>query len=231
MRINAFLSLAGVASRRKADQLIKQGRVSINGEPAQLNSQVQDSDAVKVDGRTVNATKPAYILLNKPAGYLTTLSDPEGRPTVMDLVELDLPLKPVGRLDFNTSGALLLTNDGQLAQQLTHPAHKFEKVYEVKVAGRITDEILNKLSIGIKLDDGMTAPAIAAQTGPNTLQLTIREGRNRQVRRMMEAMGLRVKRLHRSGFGPLKSDNLKAGQWRELSKEEVRHLKDAKIIG
>jgi 23S rRNA pseudouridine2605 synthase len=224
MRLNAFLARAGVASRRRADQLIKSGRVYVNGKLGQLNDDVSDIDDVKGNGRRVSAQNLRYILLYKPAGYVTTLKDPENRVKVTDLVKIEERVVPVGRLDFNTTGVLLLTNDGELTNRLMHPSFKVDKVYEAEVDGTITDQILNKLSIGVDLEDGKTAPAKATKLAGNKIELTIHEGRNRQVRRMLEAVGLPVKKLHRSKYGPLDLDGLKPGRWRELTEKELQSL-------
>ena len=219
------MAKAGVASRRGADRLIKSGRISVNGRLGQLNDDVTENDDIKVNGRRISRQRTRYVLLNKPAGYVTTLKDPENRVKVTDLVKIDERVVPVGRLDFNTTGALLLTNDGELANQLMHPSFKVDKVYEADTEGKITDEILNMLSIGIDLDDGRTAPARAVKIAEKKVELTIHEGRNRQVRRMLAATGLKVKKLHRSKYGPLDLEGLKPGQWRELSETEVKLLK------
>jgi len=225
MRLNAFLARAGVASRRGADRLIKSGRVSVNGRQGQLNDDVSDADDVKVNGRRVSTQRPRYIILYKPAGYITTLKDPENRVKVTDLIKIDERIVPVGRLDFNTTGALLLTNDGELANKLMHPSGEVEKAYEAEVEGTITEEILNKLSIGVKLEDGLTAPAKAKKLADNKIELIIHEGRNHQVKRMLAAVGLEVKKLHRSKYGPFGLDGLKPGRWRELSDDEIKLLK------
>jgi 23S rRNA pseudouridine2605 synthase len=193
MRLNSFLARAGVASRRGADKLIKAGRVSVNGRQGQLNDEVTDSDDVKLNGRRISLQKSRYILLYKPAGYITTLKDTENRVKVTDLVKIPERVVTVGRLDFNTTGALLLTNDGELANRLMHPSFEKDKVYEAQVEGNITQEILNMLSIGINLDDGKTAPAKARKLADNKIELTIHEGRKHQVKRMLAAAGLPVK--------------------------------------
>src|SRR5437868_14306946 len=198
MRLNAYLARAGVASRRKADDLIKAGRVLVNGEPGQLNTFVQAADRVEVDGREVVKQKLAHLLLYKPAGVVTTARDPQGRPTVVQLVPAEPRVVPVGRLDADTTGALLLTNDGPLAHRLAHPRYGVEKVYEAEVEGEPDDAALDGLRNGIELDDGATAPARVRRLGPSTIELAIHEGRNRQVRRMLEAVGHPVTRLHRS---------------------------------
>jgi 23S rRNA pseudouridine2605 synthase len=225
MRLNAFLARAGVESRRGADRLIKAGRISVNGRLGQLNDDVSETDDIRVNGRRISAQKKRYILLYKPAGYITTLKDPENRVKVTDLVKIDERVVPVGRLDFNTTGALLLTNDGDLANRLMHPSFKVDKVYEATVEGDVTDQILNKLSIGVMLEDGKSAPAKVRKLGDNNkIEVTIHEGRNHQVRRMLAAVGLTVKKLHRSKYGPLALDGLKPGQWRDLAELEVKRL-------
>lgn len=227
MRLNAFLARAGITSRRGADQLIKAGRVYVNGKLGQLNDNVTDTDDIKVNGRRISSQKLRYILLYKPEGYVTTLKDPENRVKVTDLVKIDERVVPVGRLDFNTTGALLLTNDGDLANKLMHPRHKVDKVYEVVAEGNVTQESLNRLSRGVNLEDGKTAPAkvtVLQGRALQTLELTIHEGRNHQVKRMLTAVGLEVKKLHRSKYGPLDLDGLKPGRWRDLTDEEVRSL-------
>ncbi len=224
MRLNAYLARAGVASRRGADELIKSGRVLVNGEPGQLNTFVQSRDRVEVDGKRVALQKLTYILLNKPAGVVTTASDPHGRPTVVDLVPRATRVVPVGRLDADTTGALLLTNDGQLSHRLAHPRYGVEKVYEAEVEGEPDDDALRRLRDGIELEDGVTAPARVRRLGANTIELAIHEGRNRQVRRMLEAVGHPVVRLHRSVYAGLTSKGLETGEWRELERHEVEQL-------
>lgn len=224
MRLNAYLARAGVASRRAADGLIKAGRVSVNGRLGQLNDDVSEKDDVKVNGRRVGMQTKRYILLHKPAGYVTTLKDPEGRSKVIDLIKINERVVPLGRLDFDTSGALLLTNDGNLAHQLMHPSFKVDKTYEASVEGSIDAKKLNMLSSGVQLEDGRTAPAKVRQLSDNKLEITIHEGRNRQVRRMLEAVGLKVIKLHRSQYGPLKLDGLKVSRWRDLSPTELAKL-------
>jgi 23S rRNA pseudouridine2605 synthase len=224
MRLNAFLARAGVESRRGADRLIKAGRISVNGRLGQLNDDVSETDDIRANGRRISAQTKRYILLYKPAGYITTLKDPENRVKVTDLVKIDERVVPVGRLDFNTTGALLLTNDGDLANRLMHPSFKVDKVYEATVEGLVTDEILNKLSIGVMLEDGKSAPAKVRKLDDNKIEVIIHEGRNHQVKRMLAAVGLKVKKLHRSKYGPLALDGLKPGQWRDLTELEVKRL-------
>src|SRR3954468_7603532 len=225
MRLNAYLARAGVASRRKADELIKAGRVLVNGEPGQLNTFVQSRDEVAVDGQPVAKQRLGYVLLHKPAGVVTTASDPQGRPTVVGLVGHESRVVPVGRLDVDTTGALLLTNDGPLAHRLAHPRYGVEKVYVADVTGRPTAMTLQALSEGVELEDGMTAPATVRCLAPSRLELTLHEGRNRQVRRMLEAVGHPVERLHRSVYAGLTLEGLEPGAWRELTPEEVAALR------
>ena len=224
MRLNAYLARAGVASRRGADELIKAGRVLVNGEPGQLNTFVQSRDRVEVDGKRVALQKLTYILLNKPAGVVTTASDPHGRPTVVDLVPRETRVVPVGRLDADTTGALLLTNDGQLSHRLAHPRYGVEKVYEAEVEGEPDDDALRRLEEGVELEDGVTAPARVRRLGANRVELTIHEGRNRQVRRMLDAVGHPVVFLHRSVYAGLSAAGLAPGAWRELEHNEVEEL-------
>jgi pseudouridine synthase len=225
VRLNAYLARAGVASRRKADELIKAGRVTVNGEPGQLNTFVERRDRVEVDGEPVAAQELAYVLLNKPAGVVTTASDPQGRPTVVELVDVPERIVPVGRLDADTTGALLLTNDGPLAHRLAHPRYGVEKVYVADVEGRPSRAALRALSEGVQLEDGMTAPAMARCLAPTRVELTLHEGRNRQVRRMLEAVGHPVRRLHRSVYAGLTLDGLAPGEWRELRPGEIAALR------
>ncbi|HWG55807.1 MAG TPA: pseudouridine synthase [Gaiellaceae bacterium] len=225
MRLNAYLSRAGVASRRKADELIKAGRVRVNGEPGELNTFVGANDVVEVDGERVAKQRLAYVLLHKPPGVVTTARDPQGRPTVVDLVQHEVKVVPVGRLDADTTGALLLTNDGPLAHTLAHPRHGVEKVYEVETYREPDDEALRALAEGVELDDGRTAPARVRRLGAGRFELVLHEGRNRQVRRMVLAVGHRVKRLHRSVYAGLTLEGLEPGEWRELSRAEVDALR------
>jgi 23S rRNA pseudouridine2605 synthase len=225
MRLNAFLARAGVASRRKADELIKAGRVTVNGEPGQLNTFVSSRDRVELDGRPLEKQRLAYVLLHKPAGVVTTASDPQGRPTVVDLVAgHETRLVPVGRLDADTTGALLLTNDGELAHKLAHPRYEVEKVYEAEVEGEPSDEALRRLEQGVELDDGPTAPARARRLGPSHVELAIHEGRKHQVKRMLAAAGHPVRRLHRSRYAGLTVDGLEQGEWRELEPGGIARL-------
>jgi 23S rRNA pseudouridine2605 synthase len=225
MRLNAYLARAGVASRRKADELIKAGRVTVNGEPGELNTFVQSRDKVELDGSRVELQPLTYVLLHKPAGTVTTASDPHGRPTVVGLVDHPVRVVPVGRLDADTTGALLLTNDGELAHRLAHPRYEVEKVYEAEVEGEPNDQALSRLEHGIELDDGPTAPARARRLGPNRIELSIHEGRKHQVKRMLAAVGHPVTRLHRGRYAGLTLEGLEPGQWRELEPSEVESLR------
>ncbi len=225
MRLNAYLARAGVASRRGADELIKAGRVRVNGEPAALNTFVGDADRVEVDGRPVARQRLVYVLLHKPAGVVVTARDPQGRPTVVGLVRHPVRVVPVGRLDADTTGALLLTNDGDLAHRLAHPRYGVEKVYEAEVEGEPGRAALRRLAQGVELEDGLTAPARVRRLGPGRIELVLHEGRNRQVRRMCEAVGHPVRRLHRSVYAGLDLRGLEPGEWRELSADEVARLR------
>jgi 23S rRNA pseudouridine2605 synthase len=225
VRLNAYLARAGVASRRAADDLIKAGRVTVNGEPGQLNTFVERRDLVEVDGEPVSAQRLAYVLLHKPSGTVTTARDPQGRPTVVELVDVPERVVPVGRLDADTTGALLLTNDGPLAHRLAHPRYGVEKVYEADVEGQPGEEALRHLAEGVELDDGRTAPAKARLLTPSTIELTLHEGRKHQVKRMCEAVGHPVRRLHRSRYAGLDLVELPRGSSRELTDSELEHLK------
>jgi 23S rRNA pseudouridine2605 synthase len=227
VRLNAFLARAGVASRRRADDLIKAGRVTVNGEPGRLNTFVSAGDRVAVDGREVAAQRLAYVLLHKPPGTVTTARDPHGRPTVVELVDRPERVVPVGRLDADTTGALLLTNDGPLAHRLAHPRYGVEKVYEAEVEGEPSAAALGRLEEGVELEDGRTAPAKARLLGANAIELTLHEGRKHQVKRMCEAVGHPVRRLHRSRYAGLTLEGLEPGQWRELEPSEVQRLRSS----
>jgi 23S rRNA pseudouridine2605 synthase len=227
MRLNAFLARAGIASRRKADGLIKAGRVTVNGTAGQLNTVVGARDRVEVDGKEVARQRLAYVLLHKPAGVVTTARDPQGRPTVVELVPHEPRVVPVGRLDADTTGALLLTNDGALAHRLAHPRYGVEKTYVAEVKGDPGETELAALREGVELDDGRTAPARARRLGPGRVELVLHEGRKHQVKRMLEAVGHPVRRLHRSAYAGLTLDGLEAGKWRELTAREVEQLRTA----
>jgi 23S rRNA pseudouridine2605 synthase len=197
----------------------------VNGAPGQLNTFVTGDDVVEVDGRPVTKQKLAYVLLHKPAGVVTTASDPRGRPTVVDHVAHEARVVPVGRLDADTTGALLLTNDGPLAHRLAHPRYEVDKVYEVEVEGRPSELALRRLADGVELEDGRTAPAGVRRLGPSRIELTLHEGRKHQVKRMCAAVGHPAVRLHRSRYATLTLDGLAPGEWRELTAEEVEALR------
>ena len=233
MRLQRFLALAGVASRRQAEGLITAGKVTVNGQVAsELGTKVDpDHDRVEIDGHRLLVERPTVILLNKPKGYVTTTADPEGRPTVMELVKLPGRVYPVGRLDYHTEGVLLLTNDGDLAFALMHPSHQVEKVYEAKVQGKVSLAELNTLRGGVTLDDGTrTAPTEVVhlgQTDQNSwIGVTLREGKNRQIHRMVEALGRQVLKLKRVAYAGLSLQGVKSGYWRRLSDEEVARLRE-----
>jgi len=227
MRLNAFLARAGVASRRRADELIKAGRVTVNGEPGQLNTEVGARDRVEVDGKPVKRQRLRYVLLHKPAGVVTTARDPQGRATVVELVPHEPRVVPVGRLDADTTGALLLTNDGQLAHRLAHPRYGVEKTYVAEVEGDPDEDALRRLREGLELDDGRTAPARARRLGRGRIELVLHEGRKRQVKRMLAAVGHPVARLHRSAYAGLTLEGLEPGTCRELEASEVEQLRGA----
>jgi len=228
-RLQKVLAERGWGSRRVCEDLIASGRVTVNGETAVLGRRVDTSnDMVEVDGVPIGV-RPGlvYYLLNKPEGVITTAHDPQGRPTVVELVPPEPRVYPVGRLDLDTSGLLLLTNDGDLANRLAHPSHGVEKEYLAEVRGRPSSGVVRRLREGVELDDGRTAPARVSQPDPGVLRITIHEGRNRQVRRMCEAVGYPVLRLVRVRIGPLRDASLAPGQWRELTTAEVRELVEA----
>lgn len=229
MRINSYLARAGVASRRGADELIRAGRVTINGAAAGLADIVGSRDRVELDGRYVALQPLAHVLLHKPAGVVTTARDPHGCPTVVGLVGHPVRVVPVGRLDVDTTGALLLTNDGPLSHRLAHPRYGVEKTYEADVEGVPDAAALRRLRGGVDLDDGRTAPARARVIGRHAkgarLELVLHEGRKHQVKRMCDAIGHPVVRLHRSRYAGLGVEGLTPGEWRELSREEVESLR------
>lgn len=232
-RLQKVLAQAGLASRRTAEQWIEQGRVRINGDVAELGQSADPlTDLIEVDGRRLGGQeRKYYIMLYKPTGVVTTLKDPEGRPVVTDLVK-DIPARlfPVGRLDVNTEGLLLLTNDGELANHLAHPRHKVEKTYLVRVRGEVAQDRLDALVKGVHLEDGLTAPAkvsdVRSRGSHSWFLLTIREGRNRQVRRMCESVGFPVSRLKRVRLGFLELGDLQPGRYRHLTVDEISRLKN-----
>lgn len=230
VRLQKFMADCGVASRRKSEELIEAGKVKVNGHTARIGDKIDPKkDLVTVGGKKINkADKLYYIMLNKPRGYLTTVSDAFGRKTVMDLVDVKARVYPVGRLDKDSEGLLLLTNDGAFANLLTHPKHSFAKVYRVTVRPAVSDEILDRLRNGIEIDGRKTAPCdvsvITEEEGRVVLEFILREGRNRQIRKMCEAVGLEVARLKRIAIGPVKLGMLQTGKSRQLTDNEIKKL-------
>jgi 23S rRNA pseudouridine2605 synthase len=229
IRLQKVLAQAGLGSRRTCDELIDAGRVRVNGERARPGQRVDpEVDVVEVDGAQIGVRQGlVHLLLNKPAGVITTADDPQGRPTVIDLVPPEPRVFPVGRLDADTEGLLLLTNDGDLAHRLTHPSYGIEKEYLAEVDGMPKPGAIRRLREGVDLEDGRTAKAKVAVLGDRLLRITIHEGRNRQVRRMCEAVGHPVLRLVRTRIGPLVDRTLAPGEWRALAQDEVRALERA----
>lgn len=237
-RLQKVIAQAGIASRRHAEQMILDGRVQVNGEKVVvLGTKVLPKDRIRVDGREINSIRETYdyYLLHKPTGYITSAKDPQGRKTVMDLLQkVERRVYPVGRLDYDTSGLLVLTNDGELAHRLMHPSYGVEKTYQVEVQGAVPPKALLQLGKGIELEDGKTAPAqvrVISRKGQGSLQrleITIHEGRNRQVRRMFEAIGFPVVTLKRICFGPLQLESsLSMGKYRPLTVKEISQLRRA----
>lgn len=229
VRVQKVLARAGFGSRRACEELIEAGRVRVNGEVVTLGARVDPTrDRLEVDGVPVGVRPDlVHYLLNKPVGVVTTADDPQGRPTVVELVPREPRVFPVGRLDVDTEGLLLLTNDGDLAHRLTHPSFGVEKEYLAQVEGQPSRGALRALREGVELDDGRTAPAKVSSPQPGMLRLVIHEGRNRQVRRMCEAVGHPVVRLVRTRIGPLRDPGLRPGTWRPLEVDEVRSLERA----
>jgi len=227
MRLGKYLATAGVASRRASEEIVRAGRVTVDGQTVTDPARdVGASHAVAVDGRKIATARDRVVYaLNKPAGVVSTARDPQGRPTVVTMVPQTERLYPVGRLDIDTTGLILLTNQGELAHRLTHPSFEVEKTYRVVVEGRsVRDSELRALREGVELDDGRTSPARVRRVSADTIEITIHEGRKRQVKRMCEAVGHPVKRLERIAFGPLTLGELPRGRWRRLSDAEVEAL-------
>lgn len=234
MRLNKYIAQAGVASRRKADELIANGNVKINGQTVrEMGVDVREEDQVEVNGRSIKAAKKfVTIMLNKPKGFITSMADEKGRPMVTDLVaDIEERLFPVGRLDFNTSGLLLMTNDGDLAQRLMHPQHKVYKTYRARVSGYLSNEKVAKLAKGIDIGGFVTSPArvsIIKQGDRSAIvEIQIFEGKNRQVRKMFAAVGNKVMDLERIAIGELRMGHLKEGHYRKLTPKEVEYLKNS----
>lgn len=231
VRLQKLLARAGVASRRVVEEMIEAGRITVNGQVAELGQRADpEADAIEVDGVLVGVRPDTvWYLLNKPAGVVSTASDPQGRPTVVDLVPPEPRVFPVGRLDADTEGLLLLTNDGEITHRLTHPSYGVEKEYLAHVQGVPARGALRALREGVELEDGRTAPASASMVSPGVVKLVIHEGRNRQVRRMCEAVGHPVVRLVRTRIGPVVDPKLPPGAWRSLRQDEVRALERAAV--
>lgn len=232
MRLQKYLAQAGIGSRRTCEGYIAQGRVKVNGiTVTEQGTQVQEGDQVFFDDKPIlNNEQIVYYVLNKPLGYITSVSDEKGRPTVVDLLKsVGERIYPVGRLDYNTTGLLIMTNDGQLTYSLTHPKHDVPKTYIAKVKGHVTSKSIQKLRQGVRIEDYLTAPAqveiVGAGGTTTTLSITIHEGRNRQVRKMCEAIGHGVLSLRRVAIGELTLANLQVGEYRELTTQEVNYLK------
>jgi pseudouridine synthase len=230
-RLQKILSQAGIASRRASEQLMTDGRVTVNGKTVlELGTKADASrDDIRVDGRRIKIPdRHLYLLVNKPRGYVTTRSDPQKRPTVIDLLAgVTDYVYPVGRLDFDSEGLLILTNDGDLAAKLTHPRHGVPRVYEASVLGVPDEHDVRRLAKGVTIDGQRTGPAEVTAIGPSRLRITVREGRNRQVRKMCDAIGHPVTELRRIAIGPLRDTKLKLGAWRVLTTHEVERLRAA----
>lgn len=227
MRLNKYLASAGISSRRGADELIREGRIEINGKVMrELGKQIDpEKDVIKFDGKSVSQPEEKeYWIVNKPLGVVSTARDTHGRKTVVELVKTKARLYPVGRLDENSHGLILLTNDGELALKLTHPKFGVEKVYEVKVEGNMEEKKIQQLKSGVKLDDGWTRPAGVERIGFNQLKFTLKEGRKRQIRRMCQALGLEVVDLKRIKMGGLELGKLAEGKAKKLEEREVMDL-------
>lgn len=230
MRINKFLADLGIASRRKVDELITEGRIKVNGELASFGLDVNENDKILIDDKDIyiKEAKKVYYMLNKPLEVLSSTSDNRGRKTVVDLINTKERIYPIGRLDYMTTGLIILTNDGELFNRVIHPRSEVYKKYKVKILGILKTEDINKLKNGIVLEDGKSLPAkvkiISAKNNKTELYISIREGRNRQIRRMIDSLGYRILSLSREKIGELSIENLELGQYRELTKNEVEYL-------
>ncbi len=231
MRINKYLAQCGVASRRDCDKLVADGRVTVNGRPADVGADVEEGDVIKVDGKVVTLKKNEYYILHKPKGYLCTVSDDKGRKTVMDILGSSVGrVYPVGRLDYDSEGLLILTTDGELAQHLTHPSNEVPKTYVVKVEGRLTEADLNPIRSGIEIEGGYVtkkcrAHIIETNRDFTRVEITLREGKNREIRKMFAAIGKEVTLLKRTKVGELSLRGLDRGAFRKLTPAEVAYLK------
>lgn len=231
MRINKYLAQCGVASRRDCDKLVADGRVTVNGRPADVGADVEEGDVIKVDGKVVTVKKNEYYILHKPKGYLCTVSDDKGRKTVMDILGSGVGrVYPVGRLDYDSEGLLILTTDGELAQHLTHPSNEVPKTYVVKVEGRLTEADLNPIRSGIEIEGGYVtkkcrAHIIETNRDFTRVEITLREGKNREIRKMFAAIGKEVTLLKRTKVGELSLRGLDRGAFRKLTPAEVAYLK------
>jgi len=232
IRLHKYMAESGVASRRKCEELIAMGRVEVDGKKVtEPGMKISGNEEIKVDGRVIrHEQKKVYILLNKPVGYISSARDQFSRKTVLDLTEgIKERIYPVGRLDYDTSGLIILTNDGELTNMLTHPRHEIHKVYRAVISGRLKDEDKEKLEMGVVIDNYKTAPAkikLIEKSGPNSVvEIAIHEGRNRQVRKMFESLGYAVLKLKRIAIGPIMLGDLEEGKWRHLSKQEIETLR------
>jgi len=230
-RLQKYMAHAGIASRRKSEEIIKQGKVKVNGHViTQMGFKVSESDKVEVDGKLIESKeKRVYYAVNKPINVITTTDDQFDRDTVLDLIDVKQRVYPVGRLDFDSSGLLLITNDGELTNILIHPSYEVWKKYLVEINSFVSDNHIEKLSNGVVLEDGLTAPAelkvLKRSKRYSKIEVNIREGKNRQIRRMFKHFGYEVTSLHRTEFGPISLNNLESGQYRKLTKNEIRLLK------
>ncbi|KAB3534004.1 rRNA pseudouridine synthase [Alkaliphilus pronyensis] len=232
MRLQKYIAACGVASRRKSEKLIESGKVKVNGEPVtEMGYKIDpDKDIVLVDGKEISEDeKKVYVVLNKPKGYITTVNDQFNRKKVTDLIDLPYRIFPVGRLDYDTSGLLLLTNDGELTYKLTHPKFKVEKTYISKIKGLLNADKINAFKNGLVIEDYITSPAkikiLSTEDNASIVEIIIREGKNRQIRKMCDAIGHPVLELKRIAMGEIKLGSLKVGAWRLLTKEEIKYIK------
>lgn len=231
IRLQKFISNCGYTSRRKAEELIKEGKVKVNNETIYtLGTKINaDNDVVSINGKIIkNINNKIYIKLNKPTGYITTVKDQFNRPCVIDLINVKDRIYPIGRLDYNTNGLLLLTNDGNLTYKLTHPKYKVYKTYIAKISGEIKLKDIEKLRLGVDIGNYVTAPSkvklLNSNNNKSIIEISIHEGKNRQIRRMFDSLGYKVLKLERISFGDIKLDNLKSGEWQHLSSWEISYI-------